>query len=371
MATIPRYARLKQLLKDKIVEDKLSVGDRFYSQNALMKRYGLSFATVSRALNDLEREGFLTRQQGRGTFVKAIPSESDLAAKQQRNIGVFIPWDFRNPAHINFQRLFAAFEEALPEHFSAQLMPYGQRPESLEQYLFARKPLDAFVFAYPSEAHVPHILRFARSHPIVVIGRAIESDQLSSVRVDNEKAAREAVEYLLGLGHREIGMISNDLLMSDARERLEGYRSALRNRDLPYTESLVVYTRPFELNGYSGLIDLLDRNAERHVTAVFAAGDLIALGALSAARVMKLEIPQDISIIGFDDIDEAMEFDPPLSTVRVPIRDLGRRAAECLSALLENRAPHRHLELNSAIVERSSTGPPPRLRAAGANKPLA
>ena len=354
MANVPRYEKLKQLLKEKIVEDRLNVGDRFYSQNELIKKYNLSFATVTRALNELEHEGYLVRQQGRGTFIKAIPGSDENSEPAERRVAVFIPWDFRNPAHINFQRLYSAFETALPQTYHVKLIPYGSEPEALEQHLFSRDRVDVFVFAYPSEIHLPAVQRFARTYPVVVIGHALGNDNISSVYTDNCRAAEEAVAHLLKLGHRAIGMISGDLTMTDSRERLEGYRDALRTAGVPFSESLVTYTRPFELNGYSGLIDLMDRNPEVRITGVFAAGDLIAMGALAAARVMGKRVPEDLSVIGFDDITEAAEFDPPLTTMHVPISDLGKKAAEQVVALAEGRGTHASVELPAHLIERDS-----------------
>jgi DNA-binding LacI/PurR family transcriptional regulator len=354
MPNVPRYEKLKLLLKDKILEDQLSVGDRFYSQNVLMRKYNLSFVTVTRALKELEREGYLIRQQGRGTFVKAIPGQEESAVPLERRVAVFTPWDFRNPAHINFQRLYSTFEASLPPNFHVKLIPYGNEPESLEQHLFSRDRFDAFVFVYPSDAHLVAVQRFAQSYPVVVVGRSLGSENLTSIYSDNQAAAEAAVSHLVGLGHRTIGMVSGDMTMTDSRERLEGYRMALAAAGIPYVESLVVYTHPFELNGYSGLIDLMDRNPDRRITAVFAAGDLIAMGALAAARVMGMRVPDDLSIIGFDDIDEAADFDPPLTTMHVPIPDLARSAAESLTMLLEGRGGHTSVELPARLVERDT-----------------
>lgn len=356
MPNLPRYEKLKQLLKEKIVDDNLRVGDRFYSQNELIRKYNLSFATVTRALNELEREGYLLRQQGRGTFVKAIPGQEETAGRVERRLAVFIPWDFRNPAHINFQRLYTTFEQSLPPTYHVKLVPYGNEPESLEQHLFSREQFDAVVFVYPSEAHVSSVQRFARSHPVVVVGREMGSEGLTSVFTDNRVAAEVAVTHLIQLGHRSIGMISNDLSMTDSRDRLEGYRAALKRAEIPYTESLVVFTHPLELNGYSALIDLMDRNPEREITAVFAAGDLIAMGALAAARVMGKRIPGDLSVMGFDDIEESAQFDLPLTTIHVPITDLAKRAADMVVELVEGRVGNASIGLPATLVERETVG---------------
>jgi DNA-binding LacI/PurR family transcriptional regulator len=356
MPHLPRYEKLKQLLRDKIVEDKLRVGDRFYSQNQLMKRYNLSFATVTRALNELEREGYLVRQQGRGTFVRALPSDVESEKRVQRRAAVFIPWDFRNPAHINFQRLYTTIEQSLPPGFHLKLIPYSPDVSELEQFLFTREHFDGVLMVYPSDSHIGFVRKLAQSHPLVVLGRKLEDAMISYVYCDNTKASDEAVTYLLSKGHRSIAIISNSLEMTDSRERLDGYRMALRKQGIAFDESLTIFTHPLELNGYSALLDLMDRNSNRPVTAVFAAGDLIAMGAMAAARAMNIAIPRELSIMGFDDIDEAQSLSPPLTTMHVPIREIAIKAAEVLMDIIETGSEPIRAEFSARLVERDSVG---------------
>jgi LacI family transcriptional regulator len=123
-----------------------------------------------------------------------------------------------------------------------------------------------------------------------------------------------------------------------------------------------VYTHPLELNGYSGLIDLMDKNSTKQVTAVFAAGDLIAMGALAAARSMQLSVPEELSLIGFDDIDEAAALQPPLTTMHVPIVEIAQSATHILVNMIDRRTPPQHMELPAHLVERATVRPVAVLR---------
>jgi DNA-binding LacI/PurR family transcriptional regulator len=358
MPSQPRYEKLKQLLKDKIAEGGMKAGDRFPSQNELMRRYKLSYSTVTRALNELEGEGYLRREQGRGTFVAEAPG-GEPRAVQPRCVAAFIQWDARSPVHMSFRRIYAAIEASLPTSWQLRLVPYDPDMSRLEQFLFSREVNDGAIFVYPQDEHFGFVKRVAQEMPAAVIGSPPRGGDISYVHTDNQAAAEKAVLWLLDRNHREIGIISGALEMTDSRERLEGYRSALRQRGVPFRESLVVFTHPAELNGYGALLELFDRNTTRRITAVFAAGDLLAMGALAAAKSMGLRVPADLSVMGLDDIEDAARFDPPLTTVRVPIEELARRATGMLVAQMGHREPAQVLEIPGEMVERASAGPAP------------
>jgi LacI family transcriptional regulator len=154
------------------------------------------------------------------------------------------------------------------------------------------------------------------------------------VDVDNINGARKAVEYLINLGHRRIGIITNAPPQYTASaHRLEGYRRALLKHGLPLEEELVRYGDFTEESGYAAMRELLDLASPP--TAVFVASDLVAFGALAAIRERGLAIPQDMAVVGFDDVRLARYITPPLTTVRLPAYELGARAVEMLIKMVE------------------------------------
>jgi DNA-binding LacI/PurR family transcriptional regulator len=197
--------------------------------------------------------------------------------------------------------------------------------------------------------------------PIVLWGRLSGSD-LPYVDIDNVAAARIAVEHLLDLGHTRIGCITNAPPLTDtaAADRLEGFRTALESRGIHFDEGLVRSGHFDERSGMAAMTSLLERS--QRPTAVFVASDEVALGALKAARIAGVEVPGDLSIVGFDDLAVATFVEPPLTTIRVPAREIGRLAASALMDAVTASTSLRETAhvLTTELIVRDSSGPPRR-----------
>jgi LacI family transcriptional regulator len=193
--------------------------------------------------------------------------------------------------------------------------------------------------------------------PTVLIGH-ISNTNLYSVDIDNCAAAQQAVEYLLALGHRRIACITNASPDYEAPAmRLQGYRGALEGAGLPYDKRLVRYGDYDQQSGYIQMKSLLDEDLS--FTAAFVSSDVVAMGAKAAIREHGLHIPQDISLIGFDDVPMARYFDPPLTTIHVPGIEIGYTACELLTRLItEGSAPHKSITLDASLLVRDSCSAP-------------
>jgi LacI family transcriptional regulator len=195
--------------------------------------------------------------------------------------------------------------------------------------------------------------------PIVLWGRLSGSD-LPFVDIDNVAAARTAVEHLLDLGHMRIGCVTNAPPMSDtaAADRLLGYRSALESRGIRFDESLVRHGTFDERSGMEAMTSLLERKARP--TAVFVASDEVALGALKAAKRAGVAVPDELAIVGFDDLPIAPFVEPALTTVRVPAREIGIVAARALIDAVTHANARRKpaAVLATELIIRDSSGPP-------------
>lgn len=199
--------------------------------------------------------------------------------------------------------------------------------------------------------------------PVVLQGSLPGSD-LPAVDIDNRAAARKAVEHLIALGHRRIACITEAPLGYTASEaRVAGYHDALAAAGLDADPALQEEGDFDAASGHAAMGRLLDRGGD--FSAVFVASDVVAVGAVSAAREAGRLVPDDLSVVGFDDIPVAAYLDPPLTTVHLPAHELGRQAGQMLIALIEGVRLEGPAILEADLVVRGSTAPP---RAGGVDR---
>lgn len=192
----------------------------------------------------------------------------------------------------------------------------------------------------------------AKTLPVVVTGRSLKAAGLFALNFDNFLGGRLGTEHLLELGHRDIAFIHGDPAHPDAAERLRGYRFALQAGGLPFDPDLVLAGDYREVSGLEA-INRLQRSGRRY-TAIFAANDQMAFGAaLGLARHGK-RVPQDVSLVGFDDLSTALYTTPPLSTVHQPAYELGALAAQAVLQLLAGDRPSVVLPSPHLVVREST-----------------
>ncbi|HMA02548.1 MAG: LacI family DNA-binding transcriptional regulator [Gemmatimonas sp.] len=191
--------------------------------------------------------------------------------------------------------------------------------------------------------------------PVVLLNGGAEAKEFDTITIENHEGARQMTLHLIARGHRRIAMIGGPQRNYDATERLRGYRTALAESGIELDESLIVQGDFSELSGHGAVKQLL--GLERRPTAIFAANDSMAIGALSALRENHVRVPDDMAVAGFDDIPLARYMNPPLSTVHVDISQLGERAAALLLSSLQNdNRSHEQLQLSTTLVIRASCG---------------
>jgi DNA-binding LacI/PurR family transcriptional regulator len=194
--------------------------------------------------------------------------------------------------------------------------------------------------------------------PYVLIDFYSDTNTVPCVRATNWQGMREGVSYLVALGHRRIGYIAGRRgdRITEAREH--GYRSALNEANLPFDPSLVVDGDYSQLSGFGAATALL--SLEARPTAIVASSDLMAVGAIEAARVLGLDVPHDLAVLGFDDLPLAANTHPPLTTIRQPLYDMGRMAAQMVVDLAAKRGLlSRQVELPTQLIVRASCAAPP------------
>jgi DNA-binding LacI/PurR family transcriptional regulator len=192
--------------------------------------------------------------------------------------------------------------------------------------------------------------------PIVLLNNQHASEFVQSVMIDNITASAEITAHLIGLGHRRIAYIGDRFGGQSDTERFSGYRQALDSADIPFEPELMVHGDGKPEGGIQAIAQLI--SLSRRPTAVFCYNDMTALGALRQLRSHGLRIPEDISLAGFDDLYIAQYTEPPLTTIRQPMRQMGRMAMETLMQLLEGSESAHSIKVPGELIVRESTAAP-------------
>ncbi len=230
------------------------------------------------------------------------------------------------------------------------LAPDG--PHATYTALLRSQHADGLVISGP-RVDDPSLLELVRDGFPIVLQGDLPDVSCPSVDVDNVAGARGAVEHLIALGHRRIACITNaPLVYTAAQERLAGYHEALAAAGIPADPDLVIEGGFDASSGHRAMAELLART---EFGAAFVASDVVALGAIGALRAAGLQVPDDVSIVGFDDIPLAAYFDPPLTTVRLPAFELGQAAGRALLDRIAEREIAARTLLRTELVIRSST----------------
>ncbi|TMD61869.1 MAG: LacI family transcriptional regulator [Chloroflexi bacterium] len=314
-------------------------------------------STVSRALND----GAVLRDETRKRVVRAArrldyrPSAVARSLRLQRTLtlGMLVP-DIANPFFPPIIR--GAEDVALSCGYALVLCNTEDVPEREATYLrvLRQRQVDGLLIASSrmSDAVITRLRR--ERFPFVLVNRSARGAELT-VTVDNRRSAAEAVGHLAALGHRRVGHIAGPQSTTTGLERAEGARLAIGRHGLAADAALWIEATAFsEEEGYRCARVLLALG--RRPTAIFGANDLIAVGALRAIRDARLRVPEDVSVVGFNDIRQAELLEPPLTTVHVPQYEMGAAAARLLIARLGgDPIPESHLVLPATLAVRAST----------------
>ena len=317
---------------------------------------GVSTATVSRVLNGTSRVAPPTRER----VLEAIATldfkpntfARGLATNRSGGIGITVN-EVSSP-------YFGAFIQGVERVVRAKgihlMVSSGYADAALERasvdFLLERR-CDGLVVqadALPDEALIDLVQH--GDAPVVVFGRSIAEIADACVVLDNELGGTLATAYLLRHGHRHIGHVTGPLAYADARDRLIGYRRALEAAGIAYDERYVVESTFLEEGGAVAAGRLLERAPE--LSAIFLANDQMAAGAMRALRERGLRIPDDVSVVGYDDVFLARYLTPTLTTVRQPLVEMGRAAADLLLARLDGDRREVVHRFEPELVERQS-----------------
>ncbi len=338
-----------------------SVTDPNLTLEEIARLSGVSRSTVSRVINQHPnvsedvRQRVLTIIQETGYHPNL--AARTLASKRSWMIGLVLPRSvssfFADPY---FPRLAQGIAQACNqyEYTLGLFLVESKEDEETIYPRISRKGLLDGVLIQSGQIGDQLIDRLIDSNlPLVVAGRPFKTEDVSYIDIDNVAAAYNAVSHLIRLGYQRIATIAGLPGSTVSIDRKEGYLKALAGRGRNVDKTLIVDSDFTEAGGFYAMQQLLPAKPD----AVFAASDLMAIGAMRAAREAGLSIPGDIAFVGFDDIPPATQHDPQLTTVRQPIVQFGFNAVEILIDLIENGIePARHIVMETELVIRDSCG---------------
>ena len=320
---------------------------------------GVSKSTVSRVISG---DGSPVRDSTRERVVEAIRRlgyERNAVAGSLRTNRTFtviliIP-DITNPFWPEVAR---GAQDALAEHGYAVVLANSDWDERREREFLARARSNRFDGIIINPAGVSNEELLLGGIPAVVVGLGTEYPDFDMVGSDSYGGTTLAMEHLIGLGHRRIGLISGVSRRSSSASRVNGYLDYLRRHDMPIEDDLIVRCPYGEDAGQQAMTQLLC--LDRPPTAVFAANDMLAIGALQAVHEAGLRVPEDLSIVGMDDIHAVSVTTPPLTTVAKQKSESGWQAAAFLLERMGADAPAgpRQLAFRCSLIARGSSAPP-------------
>lgn len=317
---------------------------------------GVSLATVSRVMNNNAKVSDRTRQRVESAMkelgYRPNATARSLASNRSDSVGLLVS-ELHGPF---FGQMMGGIESELRDAGKHVIITTGHSDEEREvsgiEFLLSRN-CDALILHVEAISD-EYLIELSRGKvPIVLINRFIKEMADSCIILDNALGGYLMTKSILEKGHTEIAYISGPKWKSDSNERINGHKKALQEYNLPFNEQLM-YQGDFTQNaGTEGLINLLD--TKQPFTALICANDEMASGALATARQKGMNVPKDLSIVGFDNIIYASLLFPTLTTIDYPIRDMGHMAARLI---LKNIYGHKKLDIRHQflpkLVERDS-----------------
>jgi DNA-binding LacI/PurR family transcriptional regulator len=305
------------------------------------ERAGVSVSTVSYVLNDsgpvapARRERVLDAVR----LLNYTPNESarNLKRRSAATVGLVVP-DLSNP-------FFALLAEGVERAASARdvlvvlCAPEATgESESLNGRLLRSQRLDGIVYLSGAATSPASLLELTRLGPLVLVDEHLPGFDLPSVVSDNRRGARELARYVLDLGHKRIVVISGPKELWTAQQRLAGYREAFAASGWDPDDVPVLIGDYRQYSGSELAAKALAGIADERPTALLCANDLMAIGAMEYCKLAGIRVPEDVSVVGFDDLPFACLLTPRLTTVRQPAHEMGHRAATLLFDILEGKS---------------------------------
>ncbi len=331
----------------------------------IAQKAGVSITTVSRALNNYSdinentKEKVLAIAKEMGYFPNS--SAKALITKKNWLVGILFTESLDvGLEHPLFAGIIEAFKKTMEDHgYDAIFITskIGNERTSYLNHCKYRNVDGVFVCTY--SGWDPMLTELFESDMKCVTTDVAYNENVPIIISDNVKGIEMAYEYLYDLNHRKIAFVSGNQNSISARERLTGYKQILRSKNESFKSNYVTHVNDFDYDsGYKATIELLDKCAENMPTAIIAASDIVAIGAIEALHERGFKVPEDVSIIGFDDIELAKYCKPRLTTVRQSRKKIGNEIALVLLSYIKGEPVSPRTVIPVTIIERETCAPP-------------
>ena len=332
---------IRQQIKQRKITDKLP-GER-----TLASELGYSYMTIRKAIENLVDEGLLYKVPTKGTFV----ADQRAQKSKTRTIGYFLDSQIAGGLSSPYYPLiFDALEKASSRNGYSLMYFTNNDHTNLARIL---KKLDGVIASsfLRVEGFIQEIKKIV---PVVAIDNSAADKSIPSVIIDNFNAEVESVDYLCALGHRRIGFMTGLEDSDVGKNRYEGYKSGLSKNGIEVDPVLVFRGNYTFRSGEAGAEYFC--SLEHRPSAIVCANDSMALGAISSLHKAGMKVPDDISVIGFDDIDFARQITPALTTVHVPVGEIAECAFDMLQTLIDGKPlSSKHVALSAHLVPRDTS----------------
>jgi DNA-binding LacI/PurR family transcriptional regulator len=345
--TTPKYILVEEHIRQVIKQNK--VVDKLPGERSLAKELGFSYMTIRKAIDNLVNEGILYKIPTKGTYV--VDRRAMKRKTNTKTIGYFL--DSSIVAGLSspyYSLIFDALEKEATRH--GYSLVYFSDQDDGTKLTSVLKKIDGVIVSCFRRIE-PFIQTIKEVVPIVVIDNSAADKSIPSVIIDNFCAQIEAVDCLCNLGHQRIAFMTGLEDSDVGRDRYEGYKSGLSKQGIEIDNALVYRGNYSFQSGIDGADHFL--KLDELPTAIMCANDSMALGAINKLHAAGLNVPEDISIIGFDDIDIASQIIPPLTTIAAPIKEIATRSFNMLESLIVGKPlENRHVALSARLVVRGT-----------------
>jgi DNA-binding LacI/PurR family transcriptional regulator len=341
---IPKYVLVQEEIKNAIKRGEIV--DRLPGERTLAKEFGFSYMTIRKAVNNLVAEGLLYKVPMKGTFV----AKSKTAKKPTNVFGYFLDGSIIDGLTSPYYSLiFHALEKQAAAHgYSLMYLSDVSGAGTLKHL---DKVDGVIASCFPRIENVIHDIN--ERVPVVVIDNSSSDKTIPSIIIDNYNAVRESVDYLYSLGHERIGFMTGLHDSDVGKNRYAGYVSSMHNHGLALEEDLIFKGNYSFESGTEGATQFLSMSTPP--SAIMCSNDVMAIATVRKAIQLGFDVPDDLSVVGFDDISVASQIAPPLTTVAAPIADIAELAVRMLISLtMGERSEIKHIALPAKLIVRGT-----------------